>query len=621
MMNHPDWINSIHHDGSPLYVTPGDHKLGDVVTIRLRTGNDTPVERIFLRTCPDGEQEFAPLHRRQTDMVCQWWEAQLQLRTRRTDYRFYLVTQEGNWWLTAAGIQRHTPTDANDFKVLAEYHAPAWVRDMVFYQIFPDRFADGDPANNVVDGEYNCYGRPVVARTWGTPPQPHHKTGLVEFYGGDLPGIVQRLDYLEELGITAVYLTPIFTSPSNHKYDVVDYKQVDPHFGGDDALANLRRALDEREMRLILDMVPNHCSAVHPWFLAAQADPAASTADYFTFRQHPDQYETWLGVRSLVKLNYRSERLREEMYAGENAIMRHWLRPPFSIDGWRIDVANMLARQGENQLGHKIGRGMRRAIKAEAPNAYLLGEHFFDGTPHLQGDELDATMNYRGFMMPLLHWLAGFDFDTYQGKDWGDKTPLPTTALAEQWQAFLSAVPWQIAMQQLNLLDSHDTPRFLTLLEGDEDRARIAVTLLMTYPGVPCIYYGDEIGLLGGSDPDSRRCMIWDSDQWNTGLRDFYRQLIHLRREAPALRWGGFQWLHASGQTIAFQREAPEERLIVIARRGDDGVEALPVSHAGLPDGTHLRDLVSGAETTISRGMLPLSSLPSVGAQLWHSTN
>jgi alpha-glucosidase len=304
------------------------------------------------------------------------------------------------------------------------------------------------------------------------------------------------------LGVNALYLTPIFTSPSNHKYDTVDYKHVDPHFGGDEALIALRNALDERDMRLMLDLVPNHCSAEHPWFLAAQADPAAPSAEFFTFYDRPDEYETWQGVRSLPKLNYRSLRLREEMYAGEDSVARHWLKPPFRIDGWRVDVANMLARQGENQLEHKVGCGLRRAIKSIAPQAYLIGENFFDGSSQLQGDELDATMNYRGFSIPLQQWLVGFDASLAWRPGMQDPDLLPTEALVEQWRAFMAAIPWQIATQQFNLLGSHDTRRISTVLGKDETLARIAAALLFTFPSTPSVYYGDEIGMAGGNDPD-----------------------------------------------------------------------------------------------------------------------
>lgn len=618
MLNH-NWTDSVHHDGSPRYVSGNTHSLGTTVTLRLRIGLDAPVERIFVRTNPDGEQHLTLMHRVAVDGACQWWETSLKLRMLRNNYRFYLLTSEGNWWFTAAGMLRYTPIDASDFKILIHYQAPNWVHDAVFYQIFPDRFADGDPTSNVRTGEYLCYGKPVIARPWGERPRPHSESGAVEFFGGDLQGIIQQLDYIEELGASALYLTPIFTSPSNHKYDVENYKQVDPHFGGNDALIALRQALDERGMRLMLDMVPNHCGVTNPWFLAAQAHPSAPTAEFFTFYHNPNEYESWLGLRSLPKLNYRSQRLREMMYAGEDAIMRYWLRPPFRIDGWRLDVANMLARQGESQLEHKVGRGIRRAIKQEAPHTYLIGENFFDGTPQLQGDELDAIMNYRGFSLPLLSWLVGFDASDPSHAARTNSHPLPTEALAAQWQAFMSAIPWQIATQQFNLLGSHDTPRVQTVVGEDETLARLAATLLFTFPGVPSVYYGDEIGLPGGRDPDCRRCMIWDQKQWNVSRREFYQTLTQLRRTSPALRWGGYQLLYADHDTLAFQREALEERLIVVARRKNDGLTALPVRHAGLPDGIHLRDVLTSTDAVVAHGMLPLDTLPSAGVQIWRA--
>ncbi|HMQ31883.1 MAG TPA: maltodextrin glucosidase, partial [Chloroflexaceae bacterium] len=571
------WTSSVHHDGSPTYVHAPDQRVGGRATIRLRVGADAPVRSVWLRSCPDGEQSVAPMAPAGADAVCRWYAVELPLGMLRTGYRFLLATDAGNRWYNAAGVLDHYPTDANDFKLLAEARAPAWVRDAVFYQIFPDRFADGDPANNVRDGEYSYGGKAVVARPWGA--LPNKATGGSEFFGGDLQGIAQRLDYLADLGVSALYLNPIFLAPSNHKYDVADYERVDPHLGGEQGLAELRAALDARGMRLMLDIVPNHCGVTHPWFTAAQADPKAPTAEFFSFSRHPDQYATWLGVSTLPRLDYRSERLRAMMYAGPDAIMRRWLRPPYAIDGWRIDVANMLGRQGPHNLGHKLGRGIRRAVKAERPDAYLLGEHFFDGTPHLQGDELDATMNYQGFTFPVWRWLAGREVSE---RPWADRAPMATEQMAAQWTAFRAAIPWQIATQQFNLLGSHDTPRLRTVLGGDLGLVRVAAALLFTYPGVPCLYYGDELGLQGGPDPDCRRCMPWDEAEWDHELRAFFQTLARLRREAPALRWGGFQQLYAAGDTVAFQREAPEQRLVVVARRADDGLRALPVRHAGL---------------------------------------
>ncbi len=608
----PTWTSSVHHDGSPVYVHAPEQRVGAAATIRLRVGRDAPVTGVWLRTCPDGEQAVAPMAPAGGDSVCSWWTIELPLGMLRTGYRFLLATDAGHLWYNAAGVVGHYPTDANDFKLLADARMPAWVRDTVFYQIFPDRFADGDPGNNVRDGEYRYGGKPVVARPWGT--LPNKATGGNEFFGGDLQGVAQRLDYLADLGVNAVYLNPIFQAPSNHKYDVADYERVDPHLGGDEALAGLRAALDERGMRLMLDIVPNHCGVTHPWFVAAQADPKAPTAEFFTFTRRPDQYATWLGVSTLPRLDYRSERLRAAMYAGPDAIMRKWLRPPYSIDGWRIDVANMLGRQGPHNLGHKLGRGIRRAVKAERPEAYLLGEHFFDGTPHLQGDELDATMNYQGFTFPVWRWLAGREVGTHP---WADQNPISTEQMVAQWTAFRAAIPWQIATQQFNLLGSHDTPRLRSILGGDLGLVRVAAALLFTYPGVPCVYYGDELGFEGGPDPDCRRCMQWDEAAWDHELRGFFQRLARLRREAPALRWGGFQLLYAAGDSVAFLREAPEERLLVVARRADDGLRELPVRHGGLPDGVRLRELLGGAEASVQGGRLPLAALPAAGALVW----
>ncbi|MBA3531799.1 MAG: maltodextrin glucosidase [Ardenticatenales bacterium] len=609
------WIDSVHHDSSAFYVTIKGTRIGDKGTVRLRAGLDAPIERLFVRTTPDGEQAMTPMRRVDVDAICQWWEAEMLLLMPLTHYRFLLVTSDGGWWLTAEGMQRHTPTDANDFKLLANYHAPNWVRDAIFYQIFPDRFADGDPTNNVRSNEYSVYGFPTIARKWGELPQK--LTGGREFFGGDLQGVIERLPYLEALGITALYLNPIFTAPSNHKYDIADYEKVDPHLGGDTALSALRRALDEHGMHLILDIVPNHCGALHPWFIEAQGNSQAPTADFFTFNRATGDYACWFAVPSLPKLNYQSERLRARMYAGQDAIMRRWMRAPYRIDGWRIDVANMLARQGESQLGHKIGRGIRRAIKEENPDAYLLGENFFDATEHLQGNELDANMNYRGFGYPLLHWLAGYDNAAFGGAAWSVPYPLPTEAMVAQWQTFMAAVPWQIALQQLNLLGSHDTARFFTFLGEDMARARAAVTVLFAFPGVPSVYYGDEIGLAGGNDPDCRRCMPWGPEAWNEEMLEMYQALIRLRRASPALRWGGYQLLHAAGESVAFQREAAEERILVVARRGEDALQMLPVGHGGIADGTRFREFFSKAEETVAQGRLPLTGLPPVGAQLW----
>lgn len=602
------WLASIHHDGSARYVS----QTGGKATLRLRADLVAPVKRIFVRTTPDGEQNMTPMARVADTDPCQWWQAELPRSMPRDGYRFYLHTAEGNFWLSAAGVTAYTPTDATDFKLLAETTLPTWLHSAVFYQIFPERFYDGDPNNNVRAGEYSYRNRPLIVRDWNELPT--RAGGPNEFFGGDLQGITQKLDYLQALGINAIYLTPVFTSPSNHKYDSATYDHVDPHFGGDTALAELRAALDKRGMRLMLDLVPNHSGDQHTWFQAALADPSAPEAGFYTFRTHPTEYESWLGVSTLPKLNYRNELLRERMYAGDDSIVRRWLRPPYRIDGWRLDVANMLARQGDAQLGHKIGRGMRRAVKAENPQAYLLGENFYDGTPHLQGEELDATMNYRGFAFPLLQWLAG---EYFAQVEWlPDLGSIDAATMAAQWNVFLAAVPYQIALQQFNLLGSHDTPRVATII-GDLAQLKVARALLYAFPGVPCVYYGDEIGLEGGPDPDNRRPMPWDEARWNHDLLAYEKQLTALRRESAALQHGGFQLIHAQADTVVFLREAPEQQFVVSACRVASASQTIAVRHAGLADGTRLRGTFGGTEQELINGQMTLAGTNQASVEIW----
>ncbi len=613
------WLSSIHHSGSSRYINPQLPRLGDKVTIRLRSALTPALQQVLLRTAPDGEQHYAALQPVNQAKACQWWAITIHLSMPVTSYRFLIITDEGAFWYNSAGLFSYNPTDANDFKLLADYQAPDWVKGSVFYQIFPDRFGDGDPSNNVRDGEYTYAGHPAKARPWGAPPTTGSRAAMVEFYGGDLQGIIDHLDHIVDLGANALYLNPIFTAFSNHRYDVTDYFSVDPHLGGDQALAALRQALSRRGMHYILDIVPNHCGILHPWFKAAQADPSAPTTEYFTFRKHPDDYETWLGVRTLVKLNYRSAALRDVMYAGDASVFRHWLRPPYSADGWRIDVANMLARRGADQLGMEVGRGIRQAVKAENPHAYLMGENFFDATLQLQGDCWDGVMNYSGFALPLRDWLGPVRIYVPGQTQWiNTGLPLTTQALVDSCVAYRAGIPWVVASQQFNLIGSHDTPRALALFEGKRDLYRLAVALLFTYPGVPSVYYGDEIGLGGGEGLISRQCMNWDTSTWDLELLAYFKALIHLRRTSPALQDGGFQVLGAEDDTLVFQRDTDEEVILVVARRGAEPrpAGAIQVSHAAIPDGTTFSELFSGHQASVQDGYLPLPVVQP-GAQVW----
>jgi alpha-glucosidase len=621
------YLSSIHHDGSARCVNQPvgrELRLGDQVTLRLRAAPDAPIARVLLRTEPDGEQRFTEMETEAgphpPGEACRWWSVRITLHMPATSYRFLIFTQEdGVFWLNGSGLHRGLVTDAHDFRLLAGYEAPAWVRDSVFYQIFPDRFADGEPANNVRSGEYVYSGQATISSAWHEPPILSGRAAMVQFYGGDLQGIRQRLDYLYDLGINAIYLNPIFTAYSNHRYDVTDYENVDPHLGGNQALADLRQAGAERGLRFILDIVPNHCGVLHPWFTAAQQDPAAPSAEFFTFFRHPDEYASWLGVRSLPKLNYRSQALRQVMYAGRESVFRRWLSPPYGMDGWRLDVANMLGRQGADQIGVEVGRGIRQAIKAENPQAYILGENFFDASDQLQGDMWDAAMNYSGFSKPVRYWLSHF----YVNRDTDPKEivldqPWPAAAMVESWQAFRASIPWVIARQQFNLLGSHDTERILTLVQGDPALNRLAAALLMTYVGVPSIYYGDEIGLHGAGS--MRAPMPWDPAAWDGDLRDFYSRLIHLRRTSPALIEGGFQVLEVADDGLVYLRDHDQEFIIVAAQRAASRQDALSVGvwKGGIADGLEFAELFSGARSRVGGGQLPIPAT-GAGVQIWRA--
>jgi alpha-glucosidase len=615
--------SSVHHDGSARYVValdgsdPDRLRIGDRVRLRVRAGLDVPIERIHLRTTPDGEQHFEELHEVAPGPVCRWFEITVRISMPTTGYRFLLLVPDGHRWLNAAGIHLATPTDREDFVLLTGYDPPRWLADRVFYQVFPDRFANGDPANDVRDGAWTYGGEPARHRAWDEPPG-RGRASLVEFYGGDLPGITARLDHLAELGVNAIYLNPIFGTRSNHGYDIVDFDHVAAHLGGDDALVALRRATRERNIRLLLDITPNHVGVEHPWFASARADPSSPTRSFFTFGDGGDDYATWLGVRSLPKLDYRSPALRAAMYEGPDAVFRRWLRPPFEIDGWRIDVANMLGRLGPDQLGHDVARGIRRAIKDESPDAFLLGEHWFDAIDHLSGDAWDGVMNYHGFTTPLLEWLAGVDIQSHGSGIVGRTGRAATTTFVQTTTAFRSALAWSVARDQVNLLGSHDTARIASILGDDAGLVQAAFGALLTSVGVPAILYGDEIGLTGDDDLAARRTMPWDRSAWDMTRFAEVAALVRLRTTSRALRDGGFQLLEIATDSLAWLRDADDEWVVAIVARGPGGRAGRPlaVRHGAIPDGVAFREVLRGRSATVAGGCLEVGpTLP--GAAIW----
>ena len=580
---------------------------GQEVRALVRVPERVRFDHAWLRTEPHNEEHLTPLVEsfRRDGFV--WYDAPLTIDPSAAVilYAFKFVLGNRQVWLCERGLEGAIPERAVHFRLAPGYRPATWVWRQVFYQIFVDRFRDGEPSNNPAPGAWSYEGQPIVARRWGDPPDM--RQGAREFYGGDLQGVVEALDYLADLGVTALYLNPVFASPSSHKYDTVDFGTVDPHFGGDDALVRLRTELADRRMRLVLDAVVNHTSERHPWFDrygehggGAYGDPSSATRDWYTFRDpsDPESYVGWHGVRTLPVLDFAAAGVQREVYDAADAILRRWLRPPFAADGWRFDVVHMIGEGEGAANNHRHVRAFRRAVREERPDAYLLGEFFFEAERWLQGDQLDGAMNYYGFTLPFLAFLAGVDHRGHPvAADAAELDRLLTRARAP--------LPHALQLSQLNLLDSHDTPRFLTRVGGERARMLLGVTALFTYIGVPCIYYGDEVGMQGGPDPDCRRTFPWDEREWDRTLHGTYRRLARLRSTSAALQRGAQRTLFASGDVYAFARVLRDEVVTVVLNRGADATLALPLADYS-PVETY-RDAFGDEAWTLQDGRLRVS--------------
>jgi cyclomaltodextrinase len=444
---------------------------------------------------------------------------------------------------------------------------PAWVRDAVFYQVFPDRFAGSARVQ-----------KPAPLEPWDDPPTHHG------FKGGDLLGIAEKLDYLGDLGVTALYLTPIFQSASNHRYHTYDHLHVDPLLGGDDALRELLDSAHAREMRVILDGVFNHTGrGFWPFHHILENGAASPYRDWFhidldvlegrrEFVPYPPRdappdaavgYRAWWGLPALPKLNTDQPDVREYLFS----VAEHWLR--FGIDGWRLDVPTEI----DDPSFWATFRARCRAVRDDA---YLVGEIWVPAPDWVGGDRFDALMDY-----PLAEAILGFvggpslDLAVVGAqKQYRDHLrPLDGPGFAARLGELLGAYDPEVVAVQLNLLGSHDTPRALTVLSGDGDALRMAVLLQGFLPGAPCIYYGDEVGLAGGIDPDNRRAFPWDEGRWDQELRAFVRTVLRLRTAEPALRHGTTTTTGAAWQAVALERHLDDGRLVLAINAGSEPVD------------------------------------------------
>lgn len=557
-------LGHAHHDGSELYVSDPHPDLGDSVTVFVRAPA-AAVSSVHLYWVRDGEPEYAAAKVDRSDARETWWRADLPAANAVTRYRFLLDGGTARHrWLNGHGEVRSDPTNEGDFRLSAHDAPPAWGPDAVFYQVFPDRFATSGAQRDVP-----AWALPA---RWDDPVITVGDDAMHQVYGGDLVGLRQRLGHLEELGVTAVYATPFFPAESNHRYNASSFAHVDPLLGGDEALVDLVAALHDRGMRFVGDLTPNHCGSAHPWFRAAQGDAASVEAGFFTFYSHPHEYLNWLGVSTLPKFDHRNDELRWRLYEGPESVVARWLRPPFNLDGWRMDVAQMTGRAGRVDLNLYAARAMRRTLQTVNPDALLVAEHPFDASDVLEGDAYHGTMNYAGFARPVWSWFGV----NREVQFLGLPVPIPPAAgadVATTMTAVRANIPWGAVLNAFNQLGSHDTARFRTVVGGADARdAHLAAAgLLLTSPGIPVIFAGDEIGLEGVDTLTARQPMPWDRSRWDVRTFEDYQRLIGLRHAHRALRRGGFRWAHVGDDLLCFLRETHDERLLVAVSRAGHG--------------------------------------------------
>jgi len=518
-----------------------------------------------------------------SDELFDYWESAIEPPYRRLRYGFHFRSGEEQLYMTEKGFSDAPPEDSLtmfDFPFINPvdvFAPPAWVKDAVFYQIFPERFANGDPSLN-----------PEGTLPWGGKPTP------TNFFGGDLQGIINHLDHLVALGVNAIYFNPLFEATTNHKYDTKDYLKVDPHFGTNEKLKELVGACHSRGIRVMLDAVFNHSGKEFAPFVDVLEKGAASEyADWFHVRESPlrvvdgiPTYDTFGFEPIMPKLNTENAEVKRYLLD----VARYWIEE-VGIDGWRLDVAN--------EVDHAFWREFRTVVKRLNPEAYILGEIWHDSAMWLQGDQFDAVMNYP-FTEAALDFFAR---DAIGAKPFAD-------AIGKQ----LASFPRQVIETTFNLLGSHDTPRLLTVCGGDVRRMKLAALFQLTYPGSACLYYGDEVGMTGGGDPGCRECMVWEKEKQDRELFGFFVEAIRLRNNHEALRSSFLKFLLTDGGLLAYERTSSDgsERFVIAMNVSEQTVDAAVPVDAG--DGW--TDAFGGVPAEAAAGRLRVK-LPAFGFAVW----
>lgn len=625
-------------DGTEGYVYPPEPKESELVTFRFRTAKDD-VDRVGLVTSAD----TYVMEKECTQGEFDYYTFETRLGEEPFRYCFEVQSGTEKYYYGRCGISREI-LEYYNFVVVPGFSTPDWAKGAVMYQIFTDRFYNGDKSNDVETNEYYYIGDYSQRVTnWDKYPA---NMGVREFYGGDLQGVMDKLDYLQDLGVEVVYFNPLFVSPSNHKYDIQDYDYIDPHYGkivddGGEVLPNgvtdnsqatkykkrttglknleasnelfikLVEELHRRRMKVILDGVFNHCGSFNKWMDRERIyegeedyEPGAYVSadspyrSYFRFfKEGPENwpynanYDGWWGHDTLPKLNY------EDSVKLENYILyigRKWVSPPYNVDGWRLDVAADLGRS--NEYNHEFWQKFRRAVKDANPNALILAEHYGDPSDWLKGDEWDTVMNYDAFMEPVTWFLTGMEKHSDEAREelLGNIDNF-IGSMAHHMSNMLTP-SLQVAMNELS---NHDHSRFLTRTNHMVGRVehlgpeaaneyvnkavmREAVVMQMTWVGAPTVYYGDEAGVCGFTDPDNRRTYPWGHEDQE--LIAFHKEAIRIHKEHPALKTGSLKILGGEENILSYARFKGHDRIIVVINNRSERAEVkVPVWEAEIP--------------------------------------
>ena len=553
-----------HHDGSDLYVSNDAPEIGETLTLRVRIPYTYTFAKAFIRLYQDGEPRTFELKQKKKAAKESWWEVNVVIHNQSMAYRFVFIDEGKYDWLNAQGLFDHDVHSNSDFQIVAVPAYPQWIKSSVFYQIFPDRFAKSGDVHEIPEWAF--------PRDWNELPRGRSKYTARELYGGDLKGVELHLDHVSDLGVNGIYFTPFFPARSNHRYDASSFDHVDPILGGNKAMFSLVAAAKKRKIRLLGDLTSNHCGAGHPWLAKAIKDKKSKERGYFYWDKLVTHgYVGWWDLASLPKLNFNSKALQNAMYAGKNSIVKKWLTPKFGMAGWRIDVGNMTGRLGTDDLHDEVMHGIRKAMDEVKPDAWLVAENGDFVASDLNGFGWHGAMNYQGFMRPVWNWIN--QNSSIGGGFQGLPFTMPKITgrqLVASMIQFNASIPWRSLVASMVLLDSHDTARMRTVVLGDKAAHLSAMAMMLTYPGVPSIFAGDEIGLEGAWGEDSRRTINWDDrSEWDHEFFAKVKKLIEIRRGQDALINGGLRWVAVEDDCVAYLRESKKQSLLIfISRKG-----------------------------------------------------